>query len=186
MLYLANNRLLLINNGNSLYRIEGEEPAPVGGDEFIFTIDTSLGQNAGPSFTLPLKEYMYDYYTDTQTFLNYNMIVDWGDGSPVSTITSWNDSNKTHTYTTNNQYQISILGTCEGWGTLDNQYNWEYNYTDQEKIIGIDQWGEVGFIDLFAGFLECHNLSYVNYYSNGNWSQNVVNMNSMFFMYYYT
>lgn len=29
MLYLANNRLLLINNGNSLYRIEGEGDEPV-------------------------------------------------------------------------------------------------------------------------------------------------------------
>src|SRR5690554_7971973 len=122
MLYLANNRLLLINNGNSLYRIEGEEPAPVGGDEFKFTIDTTLG--IGSSFDLPLR----DGY-------NYDFVVDWGDGN-TDTITSYNQAEKLHTYSTGGVYTISITGLCEAW---------YFNYSgDRLKLTSIDQWGNTG------------------------------------------
>lgn len=82
------------------------------------------------SFTLPLRS----GYT-------YNMVVDWGDGSPTSTITDYADTDKTHVYATAGTYQISIDGTCSAW---------YINSISAIKglITKVIQWGDVGFTGL--------------------------------------
>lgn len=82
------------------------------------------------SFTLPL-----------QSGYTYNMVVDWGDGSPTSTVLAYNDANATHVYTTAGTYQISITGTCGSW---------YINSISAIKglITKVIQWGDVGFTGL--------------------------------------
>ena len=57
-------------------------------------------------FTIPLKD------DDT---LTYDFTVDWGDGSAISEVDSFDDSDKTHTYAVAGDYTITIIGTCQGF-----------------------------------------------------------------------
>ena len=125
---------------------------------FIFTIDTTLG--TGSSFNLPLR-----------SGYNYDFVVDWGDGN-TNTVTSFDDVNKTHTYATGGEYQISITGLCESW-----YFN---NGGDKLKLISIDQWGNTGFRNMQNAFMGCTNLTSI-YDNNNTWSSNVVDMSGMFF-----
>ncbi len=45
---------------------------------------------------------------------NYDFVVNWGDGTK-SHITSWDQSDKYHTYAKAGVKTISIIGTIEGW-----------------------------------------------------------------------
>jgi radical SAM protein with 4Fe4S-binding SPASM domain len=45
----------------------------------------------------------------------YNFTVDWGDGSPIDTITVWNDPLTLHTYGLAGTYTITITGQIEGF-----------------------------------------------------------------------
>ena len=56
------------------------------------------------SITLPLRS----------TF-NYNFTVDWGDGSPLSTVTAFDDVDITHNYALANDYVVIIEGLAESW-----------------------------------------------------------------------
>ena len=106
----------------------------------IFTIDTTLG--TGNSFDLPLRE-----------GYNYNFIVDWGDGN-TNTITSYNQAEKLHTYSTGGEYQISIRGLCE---TL--YFN---NTGDKSKLISIEYLNGSILTSLENAFYGCNNLTVVN------------------------
>ena len=122
-------------------------------NSFVFTIDTFLGTGT-PNFTLPLR-----------VSYNYNMLVDWGDGSE-STITAYNDSEITHNYLSGGTYQISIQGTCEAW-----RFN---NSGDKLKLISVDQLGDIGLLALDGGFFGCSNMtSFAG--DNPNWVINVTN-----------
>ena len=83
---------------------------------------------------------------------SYNMTVDWGDGSPTSTVTIWNDADATHTYASGT-YQISITGVCEIFFINNGSVKL---YID--KII---QWGNVGFTSFLTSFYGCSNLTEV-------------------------
>ena len=158
MLYLVNNRLLLINNGNSLYRIDNQTQPEPDSSSFIFTIDTTLG--TGSSFNLPLR-----------SGYNYDFVVDWGDGN-TNTITSYNQTEKLHTYSTGGVYTISITGLCEAWYFDDEG--------DKLKLTSIEQWGNTGFVNMGYAFYGCSNLTIVND-TNGTWCSSVTNMNGMFY-----
>ena len=45
---------------------------------------------------------------------SYNFQVDWGDGIR-ETITTWNQSEKTHQYTSTGIYEVRIIGGISGW-----------------------------------------------------------------------
>lgn len=111
------------------------------GDDFVFTIDTSLGD--GSSFTLPLW-----------SGFNYDMEVFWDDGSK-STITAYNDADITHSYAEHGIYQIRVRGTCEAW-----YFN---NTGDKLKIISVDNWGKTDFKALSGAFYGCSNLKTIPY-----------------------
>ena len=102
---------------------------------------TEWNMTAG-TFTLPLRS----GYT-------YNMMVDWGDGSPLSEVTAYDDADATHTYTAGT-YQISITGTCGAW-YINNII------AIRPKITKVIQWGNVGFAaqGLNSAFYGCNNLS---------------------------
>lgn len=94
--------------------------------EFKMTIDTTNpGTTASDSFMLKFQ------YQPT----GFDITVDWGDGN-VETITSYNAPELTHVYAASGTYQISIASSV----TITGMTN---AYVDPQKILSIDNWGDV-------------------------------------------
>ena len=109
-------------------------------NQFVFTIDTentSSGSSLNTQFMMPLV-----------SGGSYNATVNWGDGSS-DTITSYNQQEVTHTYTSAGQYEISIEGTLQGW-----QFN---NAGDKLKMLDVKQWGVLD-LSTPTSFYGCTNL----------------------------
>ncbi len=109
-------------------------------NQFVFTIDTentSSGSSLNTQFMMPLV-----------SGGSYNAVVNWGDGSS-DTITSYNQQEVTHTYSSAGQYEISIEGTLQGW-----QFN---NAGDRLKMLDVKQWGVLDLSTL-SSFYGCANL----------------------------
>ena len=110
---------------------------------------TVAGDATARTITLPLIN------TRTEGALAYNFTVDWGDGSALSTVTTYNSANAVHTYASNGTYNVEIKGTCEGWS-----FN---NAGDKLKIVAVVNWGTVGGHNgwkyLKGGFYGCTNLT---------------------------
>ena len=105
--------------------------------------------DSGQQIVLPLPP------VDTSdTSLIYNFTVYWGDNSS-NTITAFDDSDITHTYTTGGDKTVTIVGDCEGW-SLD------YNSTSKYRLIQVLSWGDPtlfsGFKYLRGGFSNAGNL----------------------------
>ena len=81
---------------------------------------------------------------------NYNFTVQWGDGNS-SEVTSWNSPNATYYYGTEGVYNVSILGTIEGF-----RFN---NGGDKLKITDISQWGILKLGNNNGYFYGCSNLN---------------------------
>jgi len=79
----------------------------------------------------------------------YNFTVKWGDGSS-DVITAWDQAAVTHQYASTGTYQISIIGTLQGW-----QFN---NGGDRLKILNISEWGPLT-ITTDAAFYGCSNMT---------------------------
>ena len=86
--------------------------------------------------------------------LNYDCIINWGDGSPTSHAVAYNDMNRVHTYLVPGIYQVEIRGRMEGWSFNNSAYC--HLCTD------IIYWGDTavfeGFKYLAYGFYNCVNL----------------------------
>jgi hypothetical protein len=110
---------------------------------------TVSGDATARTITLPLVN------TRAEGALAYNCLIDWGDNTSYSTVTSYNDANRIHTYAANGTYQVNINGTCEGWS-----FN---NAGDKLKITKVINWGESayfnGFKYLKGGFYGCTNFT---------------------------
>ena len=109
-------------------------------NQFVFTIDTentSSGSSLNTQFMMPLV-----------SGGSYNATVNWGDGSS-DTITSYNQQEVTHTYSSAGQYEISIEGTLQGW-----QFN---NAGDRLKMLDVKQWGVLD-LSTPSSFYGCTNL----------------------------
>ena len=113
-----------------------------------------------------------------QNWGTYNFNVDWGDGSS-NTITSYNQSEVTHTFPSAGTYTVTITGTINGFsfeGTWDPIY-------DRNKIISITNWGPVhlgnftGF-DYAFYFNRCSNLN-LNAVSDVLNTSSITNMEGM-------
>lgn len=109
-------------------------------NQFVFTIDTentSSGSSLNTQFMMPLV-----------SSGSYNATVNWGDGSS-DTITSYNQAEVTHTYSSAGQYEISIEGTLQGW---------QFNASgDKLKMLDVKQWGVLD-LSISAAFYGCTNL----------------------------
>jgi surface protein len=149
---------------------------------FIFTVDTTkAGTTSSTQFKLPLV-----------SSGSINFVVEWGDGT-TDTITTFNQAQTTHTYSSSGTYEIKIRGLLNGW-----QFN---NGGDKLKMGVIKNWGCLN-ISVGVGFAGCTNMTCVatdapiitstsldNYFSNcvnfngtiGNWDVSLVtNMTRMF------
>ena len=111
-----------------------------GGEAIPFIITVSV--TAGQSFTLPLV---------TFAGRQPNIVVDWGDGDE-SEVTSVNDSDRIHTYTTTGVYDISIFGFMPGFKVNNNA-------SIRNSIIAIVDFGRNGLRTL--DFFGCTNITYI-------------------------
>ena len=109
------------------------------------------------SITLPLPS-GYDY----------DFTVNWGDGSS-SEVTSYNDSDITHAYSSPGDYDVEISGLVNAWS-----FN---GLGDKDKLLTISELGTVGWKNLSGAFNGCTNLTTV---SGGDTSQ-VKDMSYMFY-----
>jgi len=85
----------------------------------------------------------------------FNATVDWGDGTPESTITSYTDANRIHEYAVAGTYRVDIKGECPGFVFQGGG--------DRLKIKKVLHWGESsefgGFSFLTSMFSGCGNLT---------------------------
>jgi surface protein len=161
----------------------------LGGQEFIppiptfdFVVNTTIAGTSGVGkFQLPLV-----------SSLPLNAVVDWGDGT-TDTITTFNQAETLHTYSSGGTYNIKITGNLSGWS---------FNAGgDRLKMNNINSWGALN-ISVSAGFRGCSNMtcsatdvptisttSLFNYFNScsnfngaiGNWDvSSVTTMSNMF------
>ena len=125
-----------------------------------FTIDTAnveAGSSASNQYSLPLMS------TGT-----YNFYVNWGDGTIGDQITSWNQTEATHTYATSGTYTIQILATSLSSGTAGSldHISWASQdgttlsaANDRLKVQDISKWGSaIIYLNEYV-FTNCENLN---------------------------
>jgi surface protein len=128
---IGKNRLL--NAPNNWVLSDGGQEAP-----FEFTVKTdNAGVSTSTQFRMPLT-----------TSTNLGFTVNWGDGSPLETIT--NHTLAIHTYATAGTYNVSVTGAILGW-----QFN---NGGDKLKMLNVSQWAGLN-ISTTIGFRGCINLT---------------------------
>lgn len=100
-------------------------------------------------WNLPSGNFTLPTYSNTTAI---NCIVDWGDGSATSTITSYSDTDRVHNYASAGVYYIKITGTLPYF--RPSQYSGTKGY-----LTDIIQWGNVGTKKLQYSYYTCVNLS---------------------------
>ena len=102
---------------------------------------------------------------------NYNFTVKWGDGSS-SKIIAYDDPAKTHTYAAAGDYNLVIDGLLEAWSFNNNDHA-----GDRDKILSVEDFGDLGYKNLSGAFFNCTNLGDFE----GGVTSDVTDMNNMFF-----
>lgn len=111
--------------------IPNPSPTPM-----ILVFDTTLGTN---TIDLPLDGAV-------------NVVVDWGDGSPVEAFNS--PSQPEHTYATAGTYTVTISGTLEAYSYT----NYDHLGDNQNTLTEVISFGNIGLSDLSYAFWEAANL----------------------------
>ena len=109
----------------------------------VNTANTSVSSSSSSQYQLPL--------VDAGTI---NMIVYWGDGIE-DTITSYNQAETLHTYTSPGTYTITIRNEVRGWRQFQTP---AALYNDSLKILDISKWGEFNVTEDIT-FHSCGNLT---------------------------
>ena len=97
----------------------------------------------------------------------YNYDIDWGDGTVQTGLTG----NATHSYATPGTYQVSIRGAFP-------RIYFNTNNSIENKILSVDQWGEIQWTSMERAFDGCSNLTIPA--SDAPDLSQVTNMNLMF------
>ena len=128
-----------------------------GNPAFITTWDTSLGD--GTTVTLGLAG-------------TVDADIDWGDGSATQHVTT--PGPHEHDYGVDGIYTVSVTGSVGGFKSpIDIPFTME-----PDKLISVDNWGQVGFTSMSGAFWGCRNLVSVPDTSDG--IEGVTDMSYMF------
>ena len=113
----------------------------------VNTANTGLGSSTSTQYGL-----------STRASGTYDFTVDWGDGS-TNTITTYNDANGLHTYSSGGIYTIKIKGTFNGINTSNiDTGGWNFGRIDPLKLLDIKSYGPL-IIQDSAAFKSCTNLT---------------------------
>jgi len=100
-------------------------------------------------WNMPSGDFTLPIYTNSTAI---SCTVDWGDGSPVSIISSYTDADRVHNYASSGIYDIKITGILPHF--RPSQYSATRGY-----LTDIIQWGDVG-VKLFQfSYYLCVNLA---------------------------
>ena len=127
-------------------------------DAFITTWDTNLGD--GTKVTLALAG-------------TVDATINWGDGR-VTTVTT--PGPHIHYYDVDGIYTVSVTGSVTAYNSWENGSIGEPTVT--EKLISVDNWGQLGFTSMHTAFRGCSNLVSVPNTSDG--IEFVTDMQEMF------
>lgn len=125
-------------------------------EPFKITVDTTKPGSADDTITLPLDG-----------SLTYDFDIDWGDEN-TETITS--NADITHIYSSPGVYQISIKRIFPRIVFGDG--------VDKEKLISIDNWGDIIWSSMQDSFRGCKNMN--GMYSDAPNLNNVISLRHMF------
>lgn len=103
------------------------------------TDNTSTGSSNNNQIKLPLH-----------SSGTYNFYINWGDGTEDH-ITTWNQAETTHTYSSIGTYTIRIRGIITGWSFSDGG--------DKLKILSVNRWGALRLGNIGNYFEGCSNLT---------------------------
>ena len=123
---------------------------------FITTWNTSLG--AGMTVTLSLAG-------------TVDATIYWGDGTDNYVTTA---GPHLHNYASEGLYTVAVYGSVEAYNSYDNGGT----VSEREKLISVDNWGQLGFTSMSGAFDSCSNLVTVPATSDG--IEAVTDMNNMF------
>ncbi len=115
---------------------------------FVTTWDTSLGD--GNTVSLALAG-------------DVNAVIDWGDGT-IEAVTI--PGPHTHDYGTDGIYTVSVTGSVTAYNSYNNGGG-GYPFSEQAKLVSVDNWGQLGFTSMYEAFLFCSNLVSVPTTSDG-------------------
>lgn len=106
----------------------------------------------------------------TQDGGTFNYYIDWGDGNISNQITTYDSTDRIHTYTTGGNYVINLYGTCDLWNF--------YNSTNATNIIQVISCNLAlkSLDNLFNGCINLNNIPEDIFYN----SSNVTSGNSIF------
>jgi len=127
------------------------------GSAFVTTWDTSFGD--ANTVTLALAGTV-----DSE--------IDWGDGSAAEHVTT--PGPHVHEYGTGGIYTVSVTGSAGAYNSLDNGGV----HSERDKLVIVDNWGQLGFTSMNHAFDGCSNLVSVPGTSDG--IEAVTDMGSMF------
>ena len=100
-----------------------------------------------------------------------NATIDWGDGTVTAVITP---GPHTHDYGVDGIYTVSVTGSV----TAYNNYSNGGALSEAQKLVSVDNWGQLGFTSLMCAFYFASNLVSVPNTSAG--IEAITNMTSMF------
>ena len=124
-------------------------------DDFEFTFPTA-----------PFSGGVYDYY------------IDWGDGSEVEHYTD--DTPPTHEYALEGEYSIKVRGSLPRVAIANGSAKTFSVPSDKvAKLLGVDNWGDVGFRSFYQMFYGCTRNFYIPNTLTGH--NNVTDMGLMFY-----
>jgi len=124
---------------------------------FVTTWNTNLG--AGTTVTLALAG-------------TVDATIDWGDGSAAEHVTT--EGPHMHDYGIDGIYTVSVSGSVTAYDSFNNGGG----IGEREKLLSVDNWGQLGFTSMYFAFHECSNLVLVPTASDG--LEAVTDMSGMF------
>jgi surface protein len=102
-----------------------------------------------------------------------NAAIDWGDGTEPNVVTT--PGPHVHDYGSDGIYTVSVTGSVTAYNSFSNGGA----YSEREKLISVDNWGQLGFTSMYRAFYWCSNLVSVPSTSDG--IEAVTDMGYMFY-----
>ena len=113
---------------------------------FSFVISTD-----DVDWQMPTASKLWDGVTDAV----YDYYVDWGDGTAIDHITSWNQAETNHSYFgLTGDYVVTITGRMDIFRMSDALY------VHQTMLTDLLSWGDVGIKEYLEMFYDCIHLTY--------------------------
>ena len=103
------------------------------------------------TWSIPSDDFTLAWPTASLAGYSFDYDIDWGDGSPVENIKA--PTGVSHTFSNAGIYKVKVKGVMPRW-TINNGAMKDY-------LIGVDNWGDVGFAYFANMFQGCSNLEYI-------------------------